>query len=115
MPLPVSVLDPLSQHHVAAALTVNGNGSLSQGPETALKTMRRRQRCGMELRIAAGQPYRIRARIRRLVGERREGENLGAGFTPAIEQMRIEKGEGAIVRDRNALARWRQTWPCDRG
>src|SRR5262249_57315367 len=43
----------------------------------------------------------------RVVEERRRDEDLGAGGPPAIEQMGIEKGEGAVPGDRDTLSRWR--------
>ena len=44
-------------------------GEISRGGEA----------CGMQFRIAAGQPAAIGIVRRRFVGERREGQDLGAG------------------------------------
>ena len=73
-----------------------------------------RKRCaaasaaGMQLRIAAGQPATVAALRWCLVGERREGHDLGAGPPPAGEDVRIDEGEGRVGGERDALAGRRQ-------
>ena len=49
----------------------------------------------MQLRIAARQPAAVAALRRRLVGERRERQDFGAGAAPAVEHMRIDEAERA--------------------
>src|SRR5215831_21376688 len=107
MTLATRVFDPLPQNHVATTLAMDGNGARRQAAQPGVKTASRRQRCGMKLGIAAGQPHAIGAGIGRFVAERREDEDLSAGRPPAIEQMGIEKGEGAVPGDRDTLSRWR--------
>ena len=70
----------------------------------------------MKLGIAARQIDRIGIGRRRLVGERRERQNLGASGAPALEQRRIGEGEGGIARHRDALAerRDRAARRCER-
>ena len=104
MALSGRILHPRAQHHVAPTLTMNGNGALGQRAQPVVKTMRRRQCSRVQLGIAAGQPYRIGSGIGRLVGQRRERQDLRAGRPPAIEQMRIDEGESAILGERDTLA-----------
>ena len=59
----------------------------------------------MELRIAARQPDEVGVGRRRFVGKRREGHDFGAGGTPALDEMRIDEGEGAVAREGDALRR----------
>ena len=81
--LPGSVLEALAEHHVAAAfamdLTCFANRALRAG------SLRGREYVRVQFRIAAGQPAAIGVFRRRLVGERRECHDLGAGAPPAIE------------------------------
>ena len=71
--------------------------------------MRRGKRIGVQFRIAAGQPATIGAFGGRLVGQRRERNDLRAGATPGFDQMRIDEAEGPVLRQRNALAGRRQS------
>ena len=63
----------------------------------------------MQFRIAARQPATIRAFGGRFVGKRRERNDLGAGVAPGVDEMRIDEAEGAIMRQRDALAGRRQS------
>ena len=65
--------------------------------------MRRRQRAGMQFRIAAGQPHRIGGGIGRLVGQRRERNDLRARAAPLPQQMRIHERKRRVLRQRDAL------------
>ena len=62
----------------------------------------------MQFRIASRQPTAVGAVRRRLVGERRERYDLGAGLAPCVNYMRIDKAEGLIACERDTLARRRQ-------
>ncbi len=107
VPDTIRIFEALPQHHVAAALTVH-RPRLRELREPVPKSMRGRERAGMQLRIAAGQPAHIAVRRRRLVRERRKGRDLRTRFAPACEQVRVYEGEGRVRRDRDALARRRQ-------
>ena len=63
---------------------------------------------GVQFRVAAGEPAAVGALRRRLVGERRERHDFGAGLAPGLEQVRIDEAEGAVAGERDALARRRQ-------
>ena len=63
----------------------------------------------MQLRIAAGKPAGIAIVGRRFVGKGREGHDLRTGAAPAAQHMRIDEGEGRVGRERDALARRRQS------
>jgi hypothetical protein len=63
------VLDPLAQHHVAAALAVD-RPRVREAREPLLEALRRGERAGMEFRITARQPADVAALGRRLIGER---------------------------------------------
>ena len=65
------ILEALAEHHVAAALAMHRAG-LGEAPQPRRKSPRGRERIGVQLRIAAGQPAAIGTLGRRLVGERRE-------------------------------------------
>src|SRR6516162_5857408 len=69
---------------------------------------RRRQRVGMQFRVSARQPTTVRALWRRFVGQRREWQDLGASIPPGVEHVRVDKAEGPIVRQCNALTGGRQ-------
>src|SRR5690606_35952093 len=63
---------------------------------------------GMKLRIAARQPAGIAIVSRRLVIERRERHDLRPRLPPTVEHVRIDEGEGGILRQRDAPAgRWK--------
>ena len=104
---PASVLKRLAEHHVAAALAVDRPGR-GKRPEPLLEAARRRKRAGMKLGIAARQPAAVAAFGRRLIGERREGDDLGTGLPPAGEHMRIDEGERRVACERDAVAGRRQ-------
>ena len=61
----------------------------------------------MQFRIAAGQPAAIGALGRRFVGERREGNDLGAGMAPGADEVRVGEGKSPIAGERDALSRRR--------
>src|SRR5262249_38123280 len=86
----IGVFQPLAQYHVAAALAVHGprGGELR---EAAAKLLRRGKRPRLQLGIAAGQPAAVAACRRRLIGKRRERDDLGAGASPAVENVRIDE------------------------
>ena len=94
------ILDPLPQHHVAPTLAVNWNGAAGQRAQPVVKTMRRRQCSSVQLGIAARQPDHIGSGIGRLVGQWRERQDRSTCRTPAVEQMRIDEGESAILGER---------------
>ena len=66
---------------------------------------RRGKATGMEFRVAAGQPDEIGGGVRRLVGQRRERQDLRARGAPARQLVRIGKGKRRILRQGNALGR----------
>ena len=59
----------------------------------------------MQFGIAARQPAGVAVGGRRLVGERREGDDLGPGAPPAADEMRIDERKGLVARERDPLAR----------
>src|SRR5262252_2725841 len=63
------ILDPLAQHHVAAALAVD-RPRLREAREPFPEALRGGEHASMELRITAGQPADVAALVRRLIGER---------------------------------------------
>src|SRR5262249_7285177 len=65
----IRVLDPLAQHHVAAALAGH-RPRLREPRESLSAALRGGNRASMELRITAGQPADVAAFGRRLIGER---------------------------------------------
>src|SRR5712691_6066794 len=104
----IGVLEAFAEHHVAAALAVHpARGCELREP--GAKSLGGRKRSGVQLRIAARQPAAVAARRWRLVGERREPDDLGAGAPPSGEDVRIDEREGRVGGERDALAgrRWR--------
>src|ERR1700685_2565534 len=99
--MPCGVLQALTQNHVTAALAVY-RSRLREAPQAVAEAPCRGERFRMKLRIAAWQPAAVGAVRRRLVGERRERQNLGAGIAPRREHMRIDEAERPIVRQRDA-------------
>ena len=61
----------------------------------------------MQFRITARKPAQIAIGRRRLVGQWREGDDLGAGRSPALHEMRIDERERRVARKRDALSRRR--------
>src|SRR5713226_1144215 len=88
----VGILEPLSEHHVAAALAVDGTRHRKLRKPGA-KALRGRERAGVKLRIAAREPATVAAPRRRLVGKRGERKNLGAGSPPAVEDVGVDERE----------------------
>ena len=103
----VGIDQPLPKHHVAAALAVH-RPACGELREPCLEAPGVGERAGMQLGIAAGEPAGIAILRRRLIGERREGDDLGAGAAPAAQHMRIHEGEGGVGGERDALTRRRQ-------
>ena len=66
--------------------------------------MRGGKGAGMQFRIAAGKPAAVAAFRRRLVGEWRERHDFRAGMPPAVEDVRIDEGEGRVARP--SAMRW---------
>jgi hypothetical protein len=81
---------------------------LGETPQAVGKMARRRQRVGMQFRVSARQPTTVRALWRRFVGQRREWQDLGASIPPGVEHVRVDKAEGPIARQCNALTGGRQ-------
>src|SRR5262249_16140072 len=65
----VRVLDPLAQHHVAAALAVD-RPRVREAREPVPEPLRAGHNASMELRITDGQPADVAALVRQLIGER---------------------------------------------
>ncbi len=61
----------------------------------------------MQLGIAAGQPTAVGRRVRRLVRERREGQDRRPRRPPGHDQMRIDEGEGRVAGERDPHPRRR--------
>src|SRR5271166_1028769 len=98
------ILQALAEHDEAAALAVY-RARACKLRQPGAKARGRRQRPGVELRIAAGQPAAIAVFGRRLVGERRERDDLRAGRPPALDDVGIDEGEGRVAGEGNAFAR----------
>ena len=75
---------------------------LRKARQPRAKARGRGKRAGMEFRIAAGKPAAVAALRRRLVGERREGDDLRAGRSPALDDVGIDEGKGRVAGERNA-------------
>ena len=67
-----------------------------------------REPAGVQLGIAARQPADVAAEVRRLVGQRREGQELGARRAPGPCDVRIDEAEGGVLGNGDALAGRRQ-------
>ena len=78
---------------------------LGETTQAFAKSRRRRKPPGVQFRIAARKPADVAVRRRRLVGERREWNDLGPGRPPALHEMRIDEREGRVARERDALSR----------
>ena len=103
MRLPCGILQALAQNHVTTALAVY-RPRLCKASQSIAKTSRGSKRFRVKLRIAARQPAAVGAIRRRLVGKRREQQNLGAGVAPCRKDMRVDETERPIVRQRDALS-----------
>ena len=66
----------LTERHIASAFAVH-RARLGEAPEARVKPRRRRQSPGVQFRIAARKPAHVAIGRRGLVGERREGDDLG--------------------------------------
>ncbi len=104
---PLGILKALAEHHVAAALAMHWPRRGEAG-EALAEAMRGGEPSGMQLGVSARQPACVATLGRRLVGEGREGHDLGARLAPALDQMRVDEGEGFVARQRDAHAGWRQ-------
>ena len=91
-----------AQRHVAAALAMH-RPRPGEAPQTLTEAGRRGEPTGMQLGIAAGQPAGIAVIRRRLVGERREGDNLRARGAPAANEMRVDEGKSLVPCERDPL------------
>ena len=100
------VFEALAQNHVAAALTVHWP-RLGELLQSRTKAFHSDERIGMKFRIAARQPAAIGVLRRRLVSKRREWKDLGAGFSPSLDEMWIDEAESLIARQRDTLSRRR--------
>jgi hypothetical protein len=63
---------------------------------------------GMEFGIAARKKHRVGLRVRPLVVERREADDLGAVRSPLLDKVGIGKGKCLIGGNGNALAEGRE-------
>ena len=111
MAFPLGVDQPSAQHHVAAALAVDRAAPRRRGPQSREEAGVAGEAPGLQLRIAAGEVDGLGGRVRRLVGQRREEAQLGAGRAPGLQQRRIGEGEGRVPGNRDALAEGRQGRP----
>ena len=94
----------LAHRHIAPAFAVR-RARLGEAPETFAKSRCRRQPPGVQFRIAARKPADIAIGRRRLVGEGREWDDLGAGRPPALHEMRVDERESGVARERDPLSR----------
>src|SRR5688572_22544622 len=89
----LAVLQAFAQHHVTAAFAVH-----RPGPRKIRKSAVEAARCGepprVQFRIAARQPAYVATVWWSFVRERRKRRDLGTGCPPAVEDMRIDEGEG---------------------
>src|SRR5262245_26399633 len=88
----VAIGEAHPEHHVAAALAVD-RPCRSEAGEAVAKPVRRCEQPGVKLGVAPGEPATVAMLWRRLVGERREGRDLGPALAPSIEHMRIDEAE----------------------
>ena len=101
---PGGVDQAFAQRHIAAALAVNGLRRREQ-PQAVEEAARAGEAAGMQFGIASRQPAGVAVGGRRLVGQRREGDDLRPGRPPAADEMRIDEGKGLVARQRDPLAR----------
>ena len=73
----VGVLEAFAEHHVAAALAVH-RPRRGETRKPGAEPVGGGKPSGVKLRIAAGKPATVAVLRRRLVGERRERDDLGA-------------------------------------
>src|SRR4030088_2986540 len=86
---------PFPQHNVAATFAMD-RARHCELREPRAKALRCSQRARVQLRIAAGQPATVAALGGRLVGERRERNDVRAGAPPTVENVRVDEGEGRV-------------------
>ena len=106
--LAIGVNEAIAQNHEAPAFAIDER---PWPPVSPLRKSDCGERAAMQLRIAAGQENGIGVRVGRLVRQRRERHDLGAGLAPVMEEVRIGEREGRSCGDRDALAQRRQD--CD--
>src|SRR5262245_55348158 len=102
----VAIGEAYPEHHVAAALAVD-RPCRGEAREPRAKSLRGGELPGVKLRVSAWEPATVATLWRRLVGERREGRDLGPALAPSVEHMRIDEAEGRIRCERDALSRRR--------
>src|SRR5262249_39686873 len=104
----IGVIEALAEHHVAAAFAMD-RPRLRKARQSGAKAHGVCERAGVELGVSAGQPAAVAALRGRLVAERGERDDLGAGAAPAFDEVRIDEGESLIAGERDALPRRRQS------
>ena len=108
---PFPVDKPASQHHVAAAFTVDGRAAQDRCMHALPEPPGTRQPAGMEFRVAAGEEDRIGGSVRRPVVQRRKEREFGTCPAPTGEEVLVEECERIIAGDRDSLAEWRHGRP----
>src|SRR5262249_34930788 len=103
----IAVLDNLTQNHVAAAFAVHG-ARLRKTTQAFCEILCRCKRLCMQFRIAARQPTTVGALRRRFGGQWKQWPDPRAGAPPRSQNVRINKTESPILRQRNALPGRRQ-------
>ena len=93
-----------AEHHVAAALAMD-RACARKAAQTVEEARGGGDPPGMQFGIAARQPAGVAFLRGRFVGERREGNELGALRPPAGLDMRIDEAEGGVAGNGEALAR----------
>src|SRR5262245_9162326 len=104
----VAIGEAYPEHHVAAALAVH-RPRRREARKPCTKSLGGGERSRMKLGVSPGEPTTVAMLWRRLVGERREGRNLGACLAPSVENMRIDEAESRIRCERDALSRRRDS------
>ena len=101
---PLGVDETRAKRHVTPAFAMDVT-RLREAPEPLAKSFRRRHPARVQLGIAAGKPAYVAIVRGRLVGERREANDLGPGRPPAPHDMGVDEREGRVAGERDALTR----------
>ncbi len=101
------VLQRAAERHEAAAFAVH-RPAFGETAQPFAEPGGGREPAGVQLGIAARQPADVAAEVRRLVGQRREGQELGARRAPGPCDVRIDEAEGGVLGNGDALAGRRQ-------